>query len=563
MSDRKDFFFRQKVTEAELDGALDDLESADLAQVTDANAEGVWFGLAVTENGLGQDESVDVLAGAAYDQLGQRMFLASFQNVDISVDNVSASTQVGGGGNEKLIGVYLKFDRVLSDPRVDGNAVTVFFERDESFEFVVRQGPEEGAPATTFPALQADEILLGDVRRVFGDNTIADSDIETTRRENSWVQTIGETSGIAASEVAFTPGATWATVNTLAATDVQAAIDEVVSDIADATAGVNNSGAYNMGVNVTQDWADATGLVAQNMGALMEEIVGDLVTASPNAGAGRIGAGLYAGVGTSLAAGTIESQLQELADELGGLATANTWSAINTFSNNINLDGAIDHDGSAAITSAGAGINFDADDNVDATIQRIIQSGTGATVAAETIVKGQDGRAQSGGADNNDGGITVVEMGAPGTGGSGTTGGGADGGAREGIFEQRFSMGGGIRQTVVTVDNGVQSVTEEQYQVDAGNGNDNTIMIEIVAHCFEFFGAGRYIEVGHYLGKNVSGTTSDLLAFVTDHTGEDFATGSPSVDVIANANGLFGIELTNSATVANHLWTVFIQWWLL
>lgn len=562
MSDRKDFFFRQKVTEAELDGALDDLENADLAQVTDANAEGVWFGLGVAENGLGQDESVDVAAGAAYDQLGQRMFLASLQNVDVSVDNVSASTQVGSGGNEKLIGVYLKFDRVLSDPRVDGNSITVFFERDESFEFVVRQGPEEAAPATTFPALQADEILLADVRRVFADNTIADADVETTRRENSWVQTIGETPGVAASEVAFTPGATWATINTIAATDVQALGDEIVSDIANAGAGVNVAGAYNMGVNVTQNWADATGLVALNMGALMEELVGDLVTASPNAGAGRIGAGIYAGVGTSLAAGTIESQLQELADELGGLAAANTWSAINTFSDDINLDGVIDHDG-AAIFSTGAGIDFDADDNANTTIRRIIQSGTGASVAAETIVKGQDGRAQTGATLNNDGGVTVVEMGAPGAGGSLTTGGGADGGAREGIFEQRFSVGGGIHQTVMTVDNGVNGVIAEQFQIDAGSGNDNTILIEIVAHCFEFLGVGRSVEIGHYIGKNISGSTSDLLGFVTDHQGEDFPTTSPQVDVLANASGLFGIELANSNTVANHLWTVFIQWWLL
>lgn len=370
MSDRKDFFFRQKVTESELDEAFDDLENADRNIVIDANAEGVWFGLAVSENGLGQDESVDVAAGSAYDQDGQRMHLPSLQNLDVSVDLLSASTQVGSSGNEKLVGVYLKFDRALSDPRVDGNSVTVFFERDESYQFVVRQGPEEVAPATTAPALQADEILLADIRRKFNDNTIADADIETTRRQNSWVQTIGESSGIDATEVALAVSNTWADATGIAATDVDAGFEEVVSDLSGSAGAAKlgaspsgvawagpeslsfgtiqaaiaeivgdlsvvspTSGAARVGFQANQSqWTNtANALAAGTIQAAIDEIVTDLADQGPTPGAALVGANAYSGTTLTLADGSIEDQLQTIADTAVSLSSANTWTNQQTF----------------------------------------------------------------------------------------------------------------------------------------------------------------------------------------------------------------------------------------
>ena len=182
MADRKDFYFRQKVTEAELDDAFDGLEEADRNVLTDLGILGVAKGLAVTEESPTPNITVDVETGAAYDQSGQRMNVPSEQNVDVSEDFLMATTDVAGGGNEKIVSVFLEFQRVLSDPRIDGNSNTVFF-RDESFAFKVRQGAEASPPATP-PPLQANEILLADITRTNGQTQIFDADIDlVTRRQ--------------------------------------------------------------------------------------------------------------------------------------------------------------------------------------------------------------------------------------------------------------------------------------------------------------------------------------------------------------------------------------------
>ena len=326
MANRKDFYFRQKVTESELDEAFDDFENAEHNIAIDGNMEGIWFGQVVTERGLGQNESVDVSAGSAYDQLGQRMHLPTFQNVDVSVDNVSASTQVAGAGNEKLVGVYLKFDRVLSDPRVDGNSNTVFFERDESFQFVIRQGPEQAAPATTPPALQADEILLCDIRRTFNDNTIATADIETTRRENSWVQVVGETPGVQASEVDLTTTPhTWANATTFVATDAEAGFAEVVSDLSDGTSQAA-MGAAKIGLFTSPaTWASGDALAAATVGAGMIEIIDDLSSTTATSGAQRVGfeanQSQWADGTNAIAATAVQEAVDEVVTDLAGQTT--------------------------------------------------------------------------------------------------------------------------------------------------------------------------------------------------------------------------------------------------
>ena len=183
MADRKDFYFRQKVTEAELDDALDGLEEADRNMLSDLGILGASKGLAVTEESPTPNITVDVETGVAYDQTGQRMNVPSEQNVDVSEDFLMASTDVAGGGNEKIVSVFLEFQRVLSDPRIDGNSNTVFFLRDESFAFKVRQGAEAAPPATP-PPLQANEILLADITRTNGQTQIFDVDIDlVTRRQ--------------------------------------------------------------------------------------------------------------------------------------------------------------------------------------------------------------------------------------------------------------------------------------------------------------------------------------------------------------------------------------------
>ena len=78
------------------------------------------------------------------------------------------ATEVSAANKEKVVSIFLRFDRSLSDPRIDGNSLTVFFKRDESFKLVVVQGPEAAAGQAVPPALRSDALLLADVVRRFG-----------------------------------------------------------------------------------------------------------------------------------------------------------------------------------------------------------------------------------------------------------------------------------------------------------------------------------------------------------------------------------------------------------
>jgi len=141
---RKDFYFEQLVTQADLDEAFDYAENADHFLQQDNGYLGIATGLEVTEEAT-PDLTVDVASGNAYDPDGQRIAVAATQNLDLSVDSNAVSTTVAGGGNEKWISVFLAFDRTLSDPRVDGNGTPLDYERSESFQFIVDQGAEASA----------------------------------------------------------------------------------------------------------------------------------------------------------------------------------------------------------------------------------------------------------------------------------------------------------------------------------------------------------------------------------------------------------------------------------
>jgi hypothetical protein len=184
MADRVDFYFRQRVTEAELDLAFALLEKADRDLAADLNIYGIVAGAVPAPHSPVPDLTVDLTAPArAYDNLGQRMFFGTGQTVDCAVDLVGIPTDVATVGNERWLGIFLRFKRLLSDPRTDGNSQQVFFRRDESFELVVRQAPEGAIGVAPKAALQADELLLCDVRRRPGQTQILVADLDTSRRQ--------------------------------------------------------------------------------------------------------------------------------------------------------------------------------------------------------------------------------------------------------------------------------------------------------------------------------------------------------------------------------------------
>ena len=128
MADRTDFHFRQKVTEAELDLAFELLEKADRNLAADIGVYGIISGAEPTPHSPVPDLTIDLTApGRAYDNLGQRIFFGTGQVVDCAVDFAGIPTEVPSAGQERWLGIFLKFDRLLSDPRTDGNSQQVFF----------------------------------------------------------------------------------------------------------------------------------------------------------------------------------------------------------------------------------------------------------------------------------------------------------------------------------------------------------------------------------------------------------------------------------------------------
>ena len=171
---RRNFFFFQKVTEAELDDAFLQVEEAEKAIKTDmfAGANGFLAApVTVVEDGP-PSQSVDVGTGLGWDKDGFR------------VSNPNASQLVDFTGDDdptdpRIVAVYLAFDRALSDTRTDGLGNNVDFKADETFQFNKVLGTP--APGPTPPALDpAQGILIAHVEVPAAAGVISDAEIDTT-----------------------------------------------------------------------------------------------------------------------------------------------------------------------------------------------------------------------------------------------------------------------------------------------------------------------------------------------------------------------------------------------
>jgi hypothetical protein len=291
MANRRDYFFRQRVTEAELDDGFAELEKADQNLAADLGFVGVLANAVVSQHAPVPDLSVDVSGpGAVLDQLGQRIFFSALQNVSVAQDDGGVSTSVSAAGQEKIVSVFLKFDRALSDPRVDGNSLTVFFRRDESFKFIVAQGAQAPAGTALPPPLRSDAILLADVTRTFGQTQVLNANISIARRQDAFVS--------GGSPRSIRRGKTLEAVS-----DLLTFLNAHVSGTADRhpAAAVDYAGGGN--------WADGTTNPAATAEAQLDKIVADLAAVT---GAPKVGAAATSGSPNSLSAGTVRSQLDAL-----------------------------------------------------------------------------------------------------------------------------------------------------------------------------------------------------------------------------------------------------------
>ena len=301
---RYDFFQGQKVSEAELDSAFAACEDAQQNWALDNGVVGITSGGAVSQHAGTANMTIDITGATIYDQLGQRICWTALQNIDCSIDENSNSTAVTTPGNGKQLSIFAKFLRVQSDPRLDLEGTTVYFDQAESYEIHVAQGAE-GTPPGTPPALRADEILLADITLIYGQTQILNADILTTRRQ--W--TIKTTSG------------------TSVATGT---VEEAVQVLADAISGsgsdlaLHKAGTSNEHVASAVDyaggptWKDTTTNPAATVEAQLDKIVTDLVA---DAGSARIGsAAITSQPQFPISANSIVNQLSAILTHLESLS---------------------------------------------------------------------------------------------------------------------------------------------------------------------------------------------------------------------------------------------------
>lgn len=334
MADRKDYYYKQKVTEAELDAGFEGLEEADRAIITDLGLVGVALG-SVNQRGAGANISVDVNTHIAYDDSGQRILVPSVINQPVAVDYLAASTDVSVTGHSKILSVFLVFQRNLSDPRLDGNSLSVFFDRAESYAVVVKQGAEATVP--TAPPLEAGKVLICDITRTFGQTQILNANISVARRQEMFRLTgagpvtlsatsakaisqalqdalnahiSGTTNAHVATAIGYAGGPAWRDATTNPAATVEAQLDKIITDLGDSS--VNGSARISSlsvsGVNVLL----ASGSVRTQLVSVLAQLDtlwASLISSTPSAaGSGLVGADAL----TNLPSGTVRSQLSAL-----------------------------------------------------------------------------------------------------------------------------------------------------------------------------------------------------------------------------------------------------------
>jgi hypothetical protein len=180
--DRRYFFFKQRVTDNEMRAAFDGPESGLKNFATDLGVFGISAGGDVVEH-TPNNMTVDISGPLrGYDQAGQRVVATTPQVLNVALDYLGNPTVPLSVGEARWISVHARFDRVLSDPRVDGNGDTQFWVQDESFELRVVSGVAAASPGHVKPAVPGDALLVCDIELVYGQTLVVNADIDETRK---------------------------------------------------------------------------------------------------------------------------------------------------------------------------------------------------------------------------------------------------------------------------------------------------------------------------------------------------------------------------------------------
>lgn len=342
MSDRRDYYYRQKVLEDELDAGFQGLESAERALSSDLNfnartppAEKADFGGIVwgLEASLGGGLDITIASGVAYGEAGIRVHLPTSTNVTLSNEG---DTQIGQGGTgdgaaialasgqEAWVTVFLRFDRALSDQRYDGYDNLVYFVRDESFYFTLEMGTSRTIGSLTSgdkPARKQYYTLLADAHiKNTGSGVFIDSlDVDPDTQRTEWYF------NYVASNLKYGNPASAIRAKTNIR-DVAAAMLEMYNDHAAGL--IDKHQAVDILWTAAQTWADGEGVSATDVYNALNEIISDLAQKQPvgvaSSGAGKIGTRAMTGaVGNtaytapySIPQGTVQQVLDQIVTQL-------------------------------------------------------------------------------------------------------------------------------------------------------------------------------------------------------------------------------------------------------
>ena len=375
-----DWYFKQIVTQSQMDWAFDRVQDSIHGASLDNEFVGIVTGMGAQQHAGVPDKTIDIGGPAvAYDPEGQRCYVPDLLTVvDCSQDEFGTDSNPPTPGFERYISVFIRFDRNLTEPALDGNNVVIYTKQLESFEFFVRLGAE--APAgTAIPApLMTDAVLVCDILVANGFTAILNADFDLTRRQD-WVRYVGATIGTHVYGTAkdavdgmlalidswggalpFTFTSTWFGAAPVLGpvpppTTIQESLDAIVFDLAGTGAGpsgsdyvgTTDSGAFPGGF--VTPWVSADlqtvlmslgtdldghigGLPPQHpaasitfapyayltsidVQAVIQELVDDLTDWTATGGASRVGNDAY----SWLSSITVRTQIREIVDDLAAV----------------------------------------------------------------------------------------------------------------------------------------------------------------------------------------------------------------------------------------------------
>jgi hypothetical protein len=349
MASRRDFYFRQLVSEDELDAGFTGLEDAERNSLLDPGIAaidldtdhgGIHSGLLPT---LAGGLTVVVPAGVARDSLGRRIAVSALPATALDLSK-TGTTNVGDGGTpiggvltfpgaglKRWVSLFVFFDRDLSVPRTDGTGAEVFFVRDESFRFFVSQGAAAVTPTDFVPQLPG-KIRLMDFR-VTDVGTI---DLTSVARRQVWLRAV---TGAAPTTRA---GAGFPIRGLVAEDGIRATFEQLLgyyNDHVNPAVGADAHPAAGITYVGGETWHDGTQLgggVPSNMQAAFDAVQTDLKSA---AGSDKVGSAAIAGSVDSLGAGSVFDQLDSLLDFINDRLELSASAGIQTIADAIVING--------------------------------------------------------------------------------------------------------------------------------------------------------------------------------------------------------------------------------